>query len=153
MILPKNIKTASVLFFHPSQNFETPTRLCGPARLVNIISQCAFHEHRITGFSCSTFLNIHTIPFCFYFSENGLMMRAQIKQVWCVCPLRSHHHHVHPPPGWSWSTERPHHLPGERRIKMLRIPLLPKREAGSGLQTHSHQEGIHPHRQPVTVFG
>lgn len=64
-----------------------------------------------------------------------------------VCPLRSHHYHVHPPSGWGWSTEWPHRLPRAWWIKMLRISLPPERQAGSGLQTHSHQEGIHPHRQ------
>lgn len=65
--------------------------------------------------------------------------------------LRPHHHHVHPPPGWSRGAERPHRLPGERRIKMLWIPLLLKRQAGSRLQAHAHQEGNHLHRLHIRL--
>ena len=56
-------------------------------------------------------------------------------------PLRSHHHHVHTPPGWGWGAEWPCRFPGKRRFEMLRITLLPKRQTGSRLQTHPHQEG------------
>lgn len=63
-----------------------------------------------------------------------------------LCSLRPHHHHVHPPPGRSRSAERPHRLLGEGGPEMLRLAALPQRQAGSRLQSHAQQEGIHPHR-------
>lgn len=80
---------------------------------------------------------------------DGMIMHARIIHIALCVSVRSHHHYVHPPPGWGWSTERPHRLPGERRLKMLWISPLPERQAGPRLQTDSHQEGIYPHRHHV----
>ena len=103
---------------------------------------CSFTLHKTLNYGYYIYLcEFQVWVDCSIVKSEGNSLEIVYKCILCVCPVRAHCHHVHSPPGWGWSTQRPHRLPGERRIKMLRIPPPPERQTGSGLQTNPHQEG------------